>query len=1043
MSQHARRFHRARQLVAASAAAAVAAAFALPLTASAREAQQAAESTETDLVAAITALSEAGFTPTQIRTMMASRGGGSSDELPPADRVVEGLEKVSNGEGQLFSVYYAADPAAKQPGELYAEIPQSLLGQDLLLATTVGSGPFAGFQWSDYLVRLERRGQRIAVMVPDLANRGGGTVGEAVQRTYRDAILVTLPIRAQSGGGLVVDMTPLTLGNVVRVPGGGFGADPSLSRHTKVKVFPENVLIEAERVAGGGVPTLVSYSFRRLPQRTNYRPRVADERVGYFQSAAQDWGKPVNARETLDRFIHRWNVEKLDPSLEMSPPAEPVVFYIEKTVPVRWRKYVEEGIEEWNKAFEEVGIQGAIEVRQQTDTAYGDLDPEDARYNFLRWIVSGRAFAMGPSRVDPRTGQILDADIIFDDSMLRYFQADLDLLGPKSVARDFSGEQISFWRDHPEFRPMGVTAADVENAASIVADQTGLFSVSGSNMNPAEDPNLGRDAREHAAAHVGATLADGPVASRSAGHSGLCNHAVGIRQQLAVAQLSRLAAEMPSTRPSVDVDLPGEDVEPGVISGETADADNIADEMEEAVESIEEAGEEIADVVEEVAEEATTVSKQPLPDKFLGLILKEIVAHEVGHTLGLRHNFKASAWLSLDEIKARRGDADEPTTASVMDYNPTLLFAGDDPEQVETFISPVLGPYDTWAIEYGYKILPRRQELKLLKEIASKSGQPELAYATDEDTVGPLSPDPLVNRYDMGNDPVAWAKSRIELAESMMPTVEEWSQADDERSEFLRRAFLTLWFEKAGAMQYVARQVGGQSFSRARPGDEIAEGEPQPGLTPLPAERQREALAFLSETVFADGFFDVEAGLMHRIHSDRLPGLGNWPSPRVDFPAHDVILRAQTIALSTLTDPNVLQRVYDAEIKGRRGGNDDKEIFTAVEVLDGVTDAVWTDLDKEIPSTRRNLQQQHLKSLLAMADSEPGRLMSADLRNLVRHEARQLADRLEKVADKADGPTAAHLFESREQIERVLNAPHMKGGGNSGPVLLMLGQEAE
>jgi hypothetical protein len=1007
-----------------------------------------------DLIDAAIALGEAGFTPDQIRQMMAARSGGdssaSNDDLPSADKFVKDLTKVENQEGQLFSVYYAADKSAKRPGEIYGEIPSSLLGKDILLATSIGSGQLAGFQWSDYLVRMERRGQQIALMVPDLANRGSGTIGDAVDRTYRDSILVTLPIRAKSSGGLLVDLTPLTLGSAIRVPGSPFGASQSLSRHTKVKVFPENVLIEAERFAGAGVPTVVSYSFRALPTGSGYRPRMSDERVGYFDSVAQDWGKPFNARETLVRYISRWNVQKLDPSLELSPPKEPIVFYIESTVPIRWRQYVRDGIDEWNKAFEKIGIQGAIEVRQQTDTAYADLDPEDARYNFLRWIVSGRAFAMGPSRIDPRTGQILDADIIFDDAMLRFFQDDLELLGPKATARDFSPEQLAFWQQHPEFRPMGVDAGEVEQALAIATRQQTMFSLDGSNLNVADNANLGRDARARVATELGATVDDTPIASRSAIGHGLCDHASHVRHQMSIAHYAAAMAAMPSTRPSNPSADEGEQVasasDEDIAAALEEKLKDLPPEVAEAVRSAAEAAEDAGEAVEAVIEDAGEVSKQPLDDKFLGLILKEIVAHEVGHTLGLRHNFKASAWLDLDEIKARRVDNTEPTTASVMDYNPTLIFAGDDPSEVETFVSPVLGPYDMWAIEYGYKILPRRQEAQKLKEIASRSGQPGLAYTTDEDTSGPLSPDPLSNRFDMGDDPIAWAKSRIELVESLLPSVEDWSQADDERSVFLRQAFLSLWFEKAGAMSYVSRVVGGQEFSRSRPGDGIPEGQPLPGLTPYPADKQRDALEFLSSTLFADDFFEVEEGLLHRIHADRARDLGRWPSSRIDFAAHDWILRVQTRALSHLTDPNVLQRVYDAQIKGKRDGQEDVELFTAGELLDGVTAAVWTDLDaEEIPSIRRNLQQQHLKSLLAMADSEPGRLMSADLRNLVRHEARQLAEKIGKSMDKdQDDATTAHLYESKEQIDRVLNAPHMKGGtGGGAPIILMLGQETD
>ncbi|MEM7809417.1 MAG: DUF5117 domain-containing protein, partial [Planctomycetota bacterium] len=466
---------------------------------------------DVDMVDLITSMSEAGLTPDQIRAMMAARSGMSSsasdDGLPSADKVTKGLVKADNDEGQLFSVWYAADPAAAEPGKILAEVPASLLGRDLLLATTVGSGPLAGLQWDDYLVRMERRGKNVVLVVPDLRNRGSGTVGEAVQRTYRERILVTLPVRAKGSGTLLVDLKPLTLGSAIRVPSTTFSS-PALSRHTKVKAFPENVLIEAERAGSTGVPQVVSFSFRKLPGGNGlaggYRPRVADERVGYFMSVAQDWSKPFDARETVERFIHRWNLQKLDESLEKSPPREPIVFYIEKSVPVRWRQAVRDGIAEWNKAFEErCGIVGAIEIRQQTDTAYANIDPEDARYNFFRWIVSDTGFAIGPSRVDPRTGQILDADILVPDSFTRGYQSQLDVLGPKTAIAMADAEQMMFWLEHPGFMPAGVTEADIGESMSEL-DPSELYAAAGSNFGISEaDPNAGVDARNRIAESLG------------------------------------------------------------------------------------------------------------------------------------------------------------------------------------------------------------------------------------------------------------------------------------------------------------------------------------------------------------------------------------------------------------------------------------------------------------------------------------------------------------------------------------------------------------
>src|SRR5690606_24851112 len=281
---------------------------------------------------------------------------------------------------------------ARDPTKLIAAISPSLLGRDLLLATSISSGPMAGYQWNDYLVRFERRGRNVVLVVPDLSRVAADErkpIKESVERTYTPTILVSMPIESVSPSGeLAIDLAPLTVGGAIAVPGSG-AARRDLSRYKTVKAFPENILIDTELAFGraGGAETVgVTYAFRQLPnlqQRDRYQPRLADERVGYFLTVSQDWTSEYDDRDLNNRLINRWRVEKLDPQLEMSPPKEPIVFYIEKTVPIQWRRYVADGIAEWNKAFEKVGIVNAIQVRQQTESDYADIDPEDARYNFI------------------------------------------------------------------------------------------------------------------------------------------------------------------------------------------------------------------------------------------------------------------------------------------------------------------------------------------------------------------------------------------------------------------------------------------------------------------------------------------------------------------------------------------------------------------------------------------------------------------------------------------------------------------------------------
>ena len=143
--------------------------------------------------------------------------------------------------------------------------------------------------------------------------------------------------------------------------------------------------------------------------------------MGHFLSTVKDFSTDIHDQPQV-RYVTRWNLEKSNASAEKSPPKKPIVFWIEKTVPREYRPYVRAGILEWNKAFAKLGITEAIEVREQSEL--DDFDPEDIRYNTFRWITTSNGFAMGPSRTNPKTGQILDADIVFDEGMVRYWRGE-------------------------------------------------------------------------------------------------------------------------------------------------------------------------------------------------------------------------------------------------------------------------------------------------------------------------------------------------------------------------------------------------------------------------------------------------------------------------------------------------------------------------------------------------------------------------------------------------------------------------------------------
>ena len=196
-----------------------------------------------------------------------------------------------------------------------------------------------------------------------------------------------IPVIAKGpGGGPVIDLDSLLVGNASTF----FGRSVRISNSrikslSSVKVFPTNVEIAIEVVGSSGRFQTLHYSFSEVPSTSNgYKPRNADQRVGYFTTTYTDLSKYTDD-ETLIRYVNRWNLQKRDSKLKLSPPKEPIRFYVEHTTPVRYRRWIKAGVDYWNKAFEKVGLVDAIVIEYQDaqSGAHMEKDPEDVRYNFM------------------------------------------------------------------------------------------------------------------------------------------------------------------------------------------------------------------------------------------------------------------------------------------------------------------------------------------------------------------------------------------------------------------------------------------------------------------------------------------------------------------------------------------------------------------------------------------------------------------------------------------------------------------------------------
>ncbi|NNM25314.1 MAG: DUF5117 domain-containing protein [Phycisphaerales bacterium] len=931
--------------------------------------------------------------PLAARAKAAAAGGPNSD-LPKFDVVAKGYEKVvagADGRRGLYTLW-----TRKKDAQVLAELPRNFQSQTLFLAYTIAGGTLtAGVQTGDMYVTWKRYDKRLALIRPNFAVRTTGDLESqrGRDRVFTDSVILDVPIAAMGpGGGPVIDMDALLLGSAGRFFGyAAAGINQRLATIVKAKSFPQNVELAFEAPLGGGRFGTLHYSISVLPKSTGYKPRVADARIGYFTTTHRDIGHPGKDTPWV-RYINRWKLEKADPRLKKSPPKEPIVFYLEHTIPVRYRRWVREGVLEWNKAFERVGLVGAIEVYQQDARtgAHMEKDPEDARYDFVLWTNAGMGFAIGPSRVDPRTGQIIDADIVMDEGFITSWVNAWRKLIPQTAMINFGPQTLAWLQTRPQWDPRVILSTPAERPA--VATQL--------TQTRSDQPFAG-----HAAAVADPTLmGDDPfdgLLGRVSQVNGRCEYASVAALELALVRLD----------PSLLTDrrLPG---------GGDSDGD------------------------EPAAEEETPPGQEldGIPEWFIGPLLKGVVMHEVGHTLGLRHNFKASCVYSLEEINTHAWK-DKPMTGSVMDYTPVNI-GFDIGETQGPYAMHTLGPYDEWAIEYGYTLE------RDLGPILARVAEPELLFGTDEDSWGS---DPRARVFDLGRDPLAYAESQIRLVTSlrgdlldrMVKKGESWAKARAGYELLLNRHF--------GAVSIAANWIGGALSNRDRKGDPDA----RVPVAPVDADSQRRALAFVIDNVFDSEAYGLTPELLSKMSVDKWFDDGGFASIFDDaaWPIHDRILGLQSVAMTMLMNPDTLNQVYDNEF--RTPAADDA--LTLPELLSTIGENVWseiegaktakyTDRTPMIGSLRRNLQREHLDRLIDLMLPNPRLGVAAKpVATLATAELRALEKKIDRLLDRRasrlDAYSRAHLSETQVRITKALDAQYIYnaddiGGGGSAPFLL-------
>ncbi|MCH8005029.1 MAG: zinc-dependent metalloprotease [Planctomycetes bacterium] len=890
-------------------------------------------------------------------------------EFPKFEDVAKDYKKViSTVDGKsLYTLY-----TRKKDGQVLAELPSGFANQKLFIAYNIAGGSlFAGIQVNDQYAYWKRFDKKLALIEPNFAVRTSGDLEsqKGLARVFTDRVLLEVPIECMGpGGGPVIDMDALLVGQASKFFGRRLrGFNKGLINITKAKAFPENVELAFEVPDKSGRLVTLRYSISLLPEKTGYTVRKADARVGYFTTTHLDLAKP-GEYDPYVRYINRWNLEKADPKLKLSPPKRPIVFYLEHTVPVRYRRWVREGLLEWNKAFEKIGVINAIEVYQQDarTKAHMDKDPEDVRYNFLLWTNAPIGFAIGPSRVDPRTGQILDADIVMSEAFIRSWARAWREMIPEIAIEGFGPETLTWLAEHPNWDPRVRLAPLIERRQ--VMERIARQAANGA-VHPAQtaDPTL-----------LGDEAFDG-LSDRISQVNGACMYTQMRTLDLAMFRLHR------------------------DFFTELARGDNGPGEEDE----------EEGDLLDGV------------PESFIGPLLKDVIMHEVGHTLGLRHNFKASTIHSIQEINTEEFKG-RPQTGSVMDYNPINVNFDDGPVQGD-WTMVTIGPYDEWAIQYGYSLE------KDLKPILARVSEGTLPYATDEDTWGP---DPLARRFDYGSDPLDFADSQMRLIAHLRKDILERVVKEGDSWQKARNAYLLLLHRHIGAVSIAANWLGGSYVNRDRKGDP---GDRDPVIT-VPAAKQRRALKFVIDNAFSDEAFGLTPELLAKMTVDKWwdPGGRHLIFEDPSWPVHDRIIAIQAAAITMIMNPTTLRRVFDNEF--RLPSNEDA--FTLPEIIHGVTDSIWSELDNTyngtytvrqpmISSLRRNLQAEHLERLidLTMTDTWFG-ASARPISNLSLFKLRQLNGKIQETLDQAgyriDLYSLAHLTEAKVLIEEVLNAQYIR-----------------
>lgn len=751
----------------------------------------------------------------------------------------------------LFTVHRIGD-------KLLFEIPDSLMGRDMLSVSSIAAVPEdlgayipAGSNAADQVIRWERTGNRVLLRTVSFSAVADSTlpIAQSVLVNNFQPVVAAFDVAALTpdGSGVVIDVTPLYTEDVPAFSGMSSGLreqykvrklDPKRSFIDRAASFPENVNVRHTMTYEAGAPPSqrgtgtismqMFQSFVLLPEQP-MMARLADPRVGFFSVRQIDYGSEEQ-KAAQREYIRRWRLVPTDPAAylrgELVEPVKPIVYILDPATPEHWRPYFCQGVTDWNRAFEVAGFKNA--VRCEMPPAPGDstqFDPEDVRFSTVRYVASETRNATGPSVSDPRSGEIIESDIIWYHNHIRSYRN----------------------------RLMVETGAANPQARSLMIEE-----------------------------------------------------------------------------------------------------------------------------------------------ELIGETMRQVIAHEIGHALGLPHNMIASSSFPVDSLRSPTFTSEYGVSPTIMDYARQNYIAqpGDG---VTRFVRKI-GPYDDFVINWGYRwypdvTVPDDEKSRQDALVLTHEGDPMYRFASSDG----VNPD--AQTEDLGDDPVRASGYAIANLKRVLPNLIAWTSRDGQGYDDLEELYGELIGQWSRYTGHVVTLVGGV---RATPKTTDQAGAI---YVPVPPDQQRAAVAFLAANVFQTPDWLLDTEILRRIESNG---------------AVERLRGRQASVLNGVLNTGRMQRLVEAEsVDGVANP------YTLTEMMGDVTRGVWTELSEARPvidAHRRALQRAHLERLKALLEDDAAGVSQSDVRAAARAQLKSIRADAQRVAGRSgDEAARQHLDDVVDWISAALD----------------------